>query len=110
MALTIASTTPQSGDVWGRQKTRIVNVTFENPYVAGGHSFTPANAGLASFTFVAASPDASALPGYVVQYNYTTQKLQVFTDRAVNAASPLAEASGSPNLSTLVVRVLCVGH
>ena len=110
MALTIANTTPQSGDVWGRQKTRIVTVTFDSSYDTGGESLTPASVGLSTFTFVDPQPDANALPGYILIFNYTTNKIMVFVEEAVAAGGPLLEASAATNLSTLVARVLCVGH
>lgn len=110
MALTIANTTPQSGDVWGRQKTRIVTVTFDSSYDTGGESLTPADVGLSSFTIVDPCVDAADLPGYIVHFNYTTNKLMVFVEEAVAAGGPLLEVAAATNLATLKVRVLVVGH
>lgn len=112
MALTIAQTKPISQDVWGRQRSTIVNVTFDSSYATGGESFTPANVGLSEFHFVSVSPDANALPGYVVQYNYTAQKLVVLgveQDADASTTDQLDEEDSAVDLSTLVVRVLCVG-
>lgn len=111
MALTIANTTPQSGDVWGRQKTRIVTVTFDSSYPTGGESFTPANVGLASFTAVFFSPDSS--PAYQFAYDYTNQKILVFgvqQDADAAVTDPFDEEDDTADLSTVTIRVLCVGH
>jgi hypothetical protein len=113
MALTIASTSAQSGDVWGRQKTRIVTVTFDSSYATGGESFTPALVGLTEFTLVVPVPDAAVLPGYVIQYDYTNKKLIVFgVEQDADGADTdrLDEEDSAVDLSTLVIRVLCVGH
>jgi cytochrome oxidase Cu insertion factor (SCO1/SenC/PrrC family) len=113
MALTIANTTPQSGDVWGRQKVRIVTVTFDSDYDTPGESFTPAMVGLSSFTYVGVSPDADVLPGYVVQFDYTDNLLRVYgVEQDADAATTdqLDEEDDNTNLSTLVVRILCIGH
>lgn len=111
MALTIANTTPQSGDVWGRQKTRIVTVTFDSSYPTGGESFTPADVGLSEFTAVFFSPDSA--PAYVFAYDYTAQKILVFgveQDADAAVTEPLDQENDTADLSTVQIRVLCVGH
>lgn len=110
MALAIANTSPQNqalslGGLNGVLKT----VTFDSSYPTGGESFSPADVGLSSFYLVAVFPDANALPGHVVQYNYTSGKLMVFVEEAVAAGGPLLEIANTSNLGTLVVRVLCLG-
>lgn len=128
MALSIKNADSRSEDVWGRQKVRTVEVTFDSSYDAGGESLTAASVGLAEILFVDASPDANALPGHIVAYNYSTKKLQVFrvgththtentaaaytqnATTAANSAAALAEVTAATDLSTLKVRVLVVGR
>jgi hypothetical protein len=111
MALTVAQTTPQSADVWGRQRVRVVTVTFDASYPTGGESFTPANVGLSAFSVVIPSINAgvAAHAGRVVQFDYTNNKLMVFVEEAVAAGGPLLEVADTTDLSTLVLRVLCIG-
>lgn len=110
MALTIASTDSRAADIFGRHKVAIVKATFDASYATGGLSFLPRDVGMAEFNFVEVEPDANALPGHVVQYNYTTGKLMVFVEEAVAAGGPLPEIANASNLATLVVRVLCIGN
>lgn len=110
MALTVVSTDARSADLFGRHRVYIGKVTFDASYTTGGLSFTPASVGMAEFDFVEVEPDAAALPGHVVQYNYTTKKLMVFVEEAVAAGGPLLEIANASNLATLVVRVLCIGN
>lgn len=110
MALTVQDVDSRAHDVFGRHKIKLVNVTFDSSYDTGGESLTPAMVGMAKFDIVLVSPDANALPGHVVQYNYTTQKLMVFVEEAVAAGGPLLEIAAASNLSTLVARVICIGE
>jgi hypothetical protein len=109
MALTVANVDSFSDDVFGRHKVRIVEVTFDSSYASGGESLTPSDVGLSDISIVLISPDANALEGYVVAYDYTAEKLMVFEEEAVAAGGPLVE-EGAVNLSTLVVRLLILGH
>lgn len=109
MALTVAHRS-RSEDTAGRHRTRHVVVTFDSSYPTGGEAFTPANVGLAEFDVVLISPDANALGGHTVQYDYTAQKLKVFVEEAAAAGGPLLEIADASDLSTLVIRVLCIGN
>lgn len=109
MALTVQNVNARADDTFGRHRVKIVKVTFDNSYASGGESFTPADVGMAAFDLVLVSVDANALGGYVVQYDYTAQKLRVFEEEAAAAGGPLLE-EGAVDLSTLVVRVLCIGE
>ena len=113
MPLTVVQNqTPQSDDVWGRQRIRVARVTFDNSYAAGGESFKPADVGLSSFTFVDPQVDASvaAHAGRVIVYDYVNQKLRAFEEEGVAAGGPLVETAAAADLSTMVLRVLCVGN
>lgn len=114
MALTIENIDATSEDVWGRHKVRLVTVTFDDSYAAStGESLTPASVGLAEIVFVSVSPDAAGLAGAVVQVDYTAQTLEVFgVEQDADAATtePLDAEDDTEDLSTLVVRLLVVGH
>jgi hypothetical protein len=112
MALTVSNVDARSEDVFGRHRVRLSKVTFDSSYETGGESFTPADVGLSEFSAVFVSPDAASIPGYVVQYNYTTKKLQVFgveQDADGVVTDPLDEENAAADLSSLVVRVLAIG-
>lgn len=110
MALAIETPTARSEDVWGRHKVRIVTVTFDSSYDAGGESFTPADVGLAEFTAVLFAPDASG--PYVFTYDYTDQLILVQgVEQDADAATtePLDEEDDTADLDAVSVRVICIG-
>lgn len=118
MAVTIdtPNTHPLShcDDIWGRLvKVRTRTVTFDSSYDTGGESFTPANVGLSEFLNVFISVDAaSTTPGYVVQYDYTDEKLVVYgVEQDADAATTdeLDEEDAAVDLTGLTVRVTCIG-
>ena len=111
MALTISNVNAIADDIWGRHKVRIVDVTFDSSYPTGGESFTAANVGLAELHMVLSIPKA-ATTNHVVQYDYTNSKLKVLgveQDADGATVEPLDEETNTADLSTLVVRVLCIG-
>lgn len=109
MALTLAMVHPEYPEVCiGGLRGKLLKVTFDNSYASGGESLTPASVGLSEIMFVIPQPDANALEGYVVQYDYTAQTLMAFVEESAAAGGPLLEA-GAVDLSTLVVRVLVLG-
>lgn len=127
MALTV-NVLPQAYDVWGGTRVQVADVTFDTSYNVGGEDFKPLDIGLLEFYAVLVSPDSGAdQPGYVVNFNYATQRLQVFrvnnhthtentaptyTQNATtgaNAQAPLTEVSSGVNLASLRVRVVCIG-
>lgn len=113
MALIVRNVDSFAQDVWGRHRVAIVEVTFDDSYDLGGESFTPADAGMAEFSFVQASVDADSTPGLVVQYDYAAQALVVLgveQDADDSTTDPLDEAADQTDLEGLTVRVLCVGH
>lgn len=110
MALTIANPTDTRGnDVFGVHRVAIKKVTFDSSYATGGESFAPADVGMAHFDAVLAVPDSNALGGYVIQYDHTAKKLRSYEEEAVAAGGPLVETPNGTDLSTLVVRVICIG-
>lgn len=115
MALTIANTHSQFPvvPVGNGAIAKVQTVTFDSSYATGGESLTPSNVGMSEFLAVIPLPDANALEGHVVQYDYTAQKLMVFrqTDPADAGGADVAlvEVANAVDLSTLVVRVVCLG-
>ena len=107
MALAAVDADPLAYDTWGRQRTRVMQITFSNSYPTGGESFTAAMAGMAEVVGVFLSPLAS---GYMVQWNRSTAKLQVYVEEAVAAGGPLLEVANATDLSLLVVMALVVGR
>lgn len=110
MALTLQNVDTRSDDTWGRQRVRIVTVTFDSSYATGGEDLTPANVGLAEIAFVDTSPDSASAAGYIAQYNYSTKKLQLFVEEAVAAGGPLVELANATDVSTVKVRCLIIGR
>lgn len=102
MAVAIANVSSVSDDTWGRHRVRVVKVTFDASYPTGGETFTPQNAGLASFETIIVSPDTNTNPTVNVRYNYTTSKLMAFVAAGT-------EVPDTTDLSTLVARILCIG-
>lgn len=114
MALTIANTHPQFPliPVGNGVVSKVVTVTFDSSYPAGGESFVPSDVGLSEFLCVLPSVDANADLPYVVQYDYTAQKLMAFgvqQDADAATTDVLDEAGDTDNLAALVVRVLVLG-
>lgn len=111
MALTVSNVDSFSQDVWGRHRVAVVEVTFDSSYPTGGESFTPADAGMAEFSLVLVSPDSS--PAYQFAYDYSAQKILVFgvqQDADAAVTDPFDEEDNAADLSSVTVRVLCVGH
>lgn len=111
MALAIANIDSQSEDVFGRHVVRIVEVTFDDSYPAGGESFTPASVGMSSFSVVLVSNDVSA--PYQVTYDYADELLVVNgVEQDADAATtdPFDEADDTADLTDVIVRIVCIGH
>ncbi len=100
MALTVAVV---KRNVNGATREAVVDLTFPNPYVSGGISFTtadvdPSQAAAGAFTFV--SSGSSTVPaGYTVYYDYTNKKMMAFVITT-------GVEAGAIDLSLVVVRVL----
>lgn len=111
MALTVSNVDSFSQDVWGRHKVAIVEVTFDSSYPTGGESFVPNDVGLAEFSVVTFSPDAS--PAYQFAYDYSAEKILVFgvqQDADAAVTDPFDQEDNAADLSTVTIRVVCVGH
>tara|TARA_R100000234_G_C4849208_1_gene114401 strand:+ start:90 stop:425 length:336 start_codon:yes stop_codon:yes gene_type:complete len=109
MALTI--TTP-SGAATGAaihggtpSKFTIKRVQFDSSYPTGGESLSAADLGFTALHMVIVQAESTL--GYVAQYDYTNEKIEVYEAGADGAA--LDEVANTTNLSSLYVRVLAYG-
>lgn len=117
MALTVAEQTAAGRPVWfvgqprgfsGNQPfvMKVVQVTFDSSYAAGGESLTATDVGFASIVAVF----AGSASGYVFSYDTANQKLLAYRGDWDNAAdAPLAEVANAVDLSAVTVRALIVG-
>lgn len=81
----------------------IVQYTGPNPYATGGDPLTPAMLGLTEIHFV----DVTGAGGYIVEYDYTNQKVKFYRQTA--ATSALIEVSNGVDVSAGVMRALVFG-
>ena len=76
------------------------DITFDNSYPTGGEALTPADLGLRDILSVAA--EQKGVVSRLCEYDYTTQKLKLFTALST-------EAANASDQSTITVRVLALG-
>jgi len=86
----------------GAMKVRIVEVDVTS-YTASGEPFTPSDAGMHRFQFVAAQSDEN---GYYFTYDYTNEVIKAY--EASTDGSALDEAGGTTDVG--VVRLMCLGR
>ena len=89
---------------------RVVDITMDNAYVAGGWALTAQGLGFgASGTVLAVLPVSSVEQGRLIEYDQVNQKLMVRdASGAANAASP--EISTLTQMAGFVLRVLALGR
>ena len=94
-----------SGDMF----ERVVDVTLDASYPAGGYALTPQQLGLGlNGQIVFVDGNASKTGGWEVGWDYTNSKLQVFdSSGAVNGA--MHEVAAATVLTGVVVRLLVKG-
>ena len=78
----------------------MARVTFDNNYLTGGTALLPSDLGLQSFKWVEARQEGVA--SRIVEFNYTTNKLMLFTALST-------EAANASDQSAIVVRVIAYG-
>lgn len=89
---------------------RIVDVTLDNSYPAGGYPLTPQQLGLGlNGTIFEVDPGTvSKTGGWLIGWDYTNNKLQVFDGSGlVNVA--MHEVAAATNLAAVVARLLVMG-
>lgn len=88
---------------------RVVDVTLDNSYPAGGYPLTAQQLGLgANGVIFFVDGSMSKTGGWTTAWDYTNGKLQVFDGSgAANAANH--EVIATTNLATVVIRLLVMG-
>jgi hypothetical protein len=89
---------------------RIVDVTLDGSYPAGGYPLTPAQLGLGASgqVFMVDPCTVSKTTGWLVGWDYTNAKLQVFDGSgAANAA--MNQVAAATVLTGVVVRLFVMG-
>lgn len=90
---------------------KVFTITFDSVYPAAGESFDPTNYGftktIAVLPIVSGSDSTGATGAYVVGYDHTTEKLQVFG--GASAASGELAVLDKADLSSVKARVLVIG-
>lgn len=100
MAISITTKQPES---FGSQSGAVGKFTLDSSYPTGGYSVTP---GMFSLSLIN-SLLATTTSGYNLAYNYTTQKLMVFT---AAGGGGFSEVSNGTNLSTVVANYIVIGQ
>lgn len=109
MALTI--TKVGRSTVFGDRRVRFFDITFDTSYPTGGEALTPANLELTRIDFLQAHSKGDD-PAYVVNYDYTNEKILVFgveQDADAAVTEPFDQENDTADLSGLIVRVMVIG-
>lgn len=89
MAISITTKQPES---FGSQSGAVGTFTLDSSYPTGGYSVTPAMFSLSAIN----SLSATTTSGYLLVYNYTSQKLMAFTTTGGGAGTTGATSAGTP--------------
>lgn len=109
MALGVYDVTKKpAGRIAGSRVAKVVRLTLDTDYAAGGYALTAATLGLSAIHVVLANPTG----GFILEYDYTNSKMKVLTgDNDAGADGPLVEvADGLNAIDTLTARVLVIGE
>jgi hypothetical protein len=89
---------------------RIVDVTLDGNYPAGGYPLTPAQLGLGASgrVFMVDAATVSTTGGWLTGWDYVNGKLQVF-DGSGAASAAMHEVAAATVLTGVVVRVFVMG-
>lgn len=105
MALTIALV-KGSSHVAGNKKIRVRDITLDSSYPTGGYSLLPSDFGLKKIEHIqnnVAVASGGGATARTVAYDYTNQKLQVYTTAS-------AEALNASDQSAFTVRLRAQGY
>lgn len=108
MAATIAGAV-SGEDVWGRHRVRLITVTGDNSYPAGGYAISGQQVGIRSIAGMVQAGGNTAALGIIPFWNTTTGKLQ-FTYPTETATSPNVGGDAPPgtNFSAVTFTMLVV--
>jgi hypothetical protein len=88
---------------------RVVDVTFDGSYPAGGYALTPQQMGLGTNGVVFLVLGAiSKTAGWLLGWDYTNNKLQVFDGSGVASAAQ-HEVAAATSLTGVVARIFVMG-
>ncbi len=89
---------------------RVVDITLDASYPAGGYALTPQQLGLGlnGVVYMVDPGTVSKTGGWLIGWDYTNSKLQVF-DGSGAANSAQHEIAAATNVATVVVRCLVFG-
>tara|TARA_R100001460_G_scaffold43303_1_gene79592 strand:+ start:106 stop:432 length:327 start_codon:yes stop_codon:yes gene_type:complete len=106
MALTITKpgSAPDVTGVPGNIKYVIKDITFDDSYPTGGESLTATQLGFEELYIILISQKSD---GFVVQYDYTNEKLEIYEAGADGAA--LDELGDTGDASGIGIRVIAYG-
>lgn len=109
MAITFLGV-PGGGDVWGRHRVDMRDLTGDSSYPAGGYALTgPAFFGIRSIIGMTFLGGNTAAVGVIPYWNTQTNKLQfIYPTQTATSPNVGAEAPAGTNLSTVTVRALVV--
>ena len=85
-------------------KYTIKRIQFDDSYPTGGESLTAGDLG---FTAIHAIMIDTETSGYIAQYDYTNEKVEVYEAGADAAA--LDEVANTTNLSAVYIRIVAYG-
>ena len=85
-------------------KFTIKRILFDDSYPTGGESVTAGDLGFTAIHMVVCDTESS---GYVAQYDYSNEKIEIYEAGADAAA--LDEVANTTDLSAVYVRVLAYG-
>ena len=108
-ALTFSQVKPQPRDAWGQFEVRIVDITLDANYAAGGYTITPQQAGFGANGVIlfAILPE---IAGYALEWIPATQKMMVKQGGAA-VSNPAAEVpNNSAAINGLIPRCLFLGY
>ena len=109
MALAFSAVKPQPRDAWGQMEVRIVDITLDGAYAAGGYAITPQQVGFGANGVIlfAILPE---IAGYALEWIPATQKLMVKQSGAA-VSSPNAEVpNNSAPINGLIPRCVFLGY
>lgn len=85
---------------------RLVDVTGDTSYPAGGYSISAADVDLKNI-FVAIPV---AVNGYEVDWDVANGKLKLFKNSGTPTSNPMVEVTAATNVSAVTVRMLFIGE
>lgn len=90
--------------------TRVVDVLLDNSYPTGGYALTAKQLGFGTNGVVYAVLGAfSKTAGWLVAWDYTNSKLQVF-DSSGSASAASHEAASTTDVSAVTARLVVIGQ